>query len=124
MDTSLVIAILAFASSTVGGYFAYRSSIQANRVESRKVDQTAYDRAIEFYQKQLDDANKQIERITSQMDKLNLQLDRVTIQLGAEQDISASLRKQVLVLQSQLGILGETIADLRSKINRRPSKGV
>src|SRR5215217_2336572 len=108
MDVSLAVSIVAALSAFACAYLTYKSSIRATDVESKKVDQVAYDKAIDYYEKQLD-------RVTQQVDRLNSQLEKVTNQLASEQDVSNTLRSQVRILQGQVELLNETLNQLRSR---------
>jgi peptidoglycan hydrolase CwlO-like protein len=108
MDVSLSVSIVAALSAIVGAYLTYRSSSRATDVESKKVDQVAYDKAIDYYEKQLD-------RVTQQVDRLSSQLERVNTQLASEQDVSNTLRNQVRILQGQVELLNETLNQLRAR---------
>jgi peptidoglycan hydrolase CwlO-like protein len=123
VDVSIVISLISLAGSVIGAYFIYRASVKATNVEDKKVDQAAYDRAIEFYQKQLDDMSKQIDRATAQVDRLNLQLDKVTSELGTERGTNAVLKSQVDILKNQAELLNNTIADLKARVGQRIARG-
>jgi peptidoglycan hydrolase CwlO-like protein len=119
MDVSIVISLISLAGSVTGAYFIYRASVKATNVEDKKVDQAAYDRAIEFYQKQLDDMTKQIDRATAQVDRLNLQIEKMSSQLGAERDVSNALKSQVAILKAQVEVLNDTMSELKSRVGQR-----
>lgn len=119
MHVEIIIAVVSFFTSIVSGYFVYRASTKATSVEGRKVDQEAFDRAVTFYQRQLDDATKQLDRITTQADRLGMQLEKVMTQLASEQDVSNLLRNQVRSLQLQVEVLSTTLADFRARIGEK-----
>lgn len=122
MDPAIIVAGISGGVAIVSIIFTYRSSIKATKVDEKKVDQAAYDRAIDFYQKQLDDATKQIDRVTSQMDRLNIQIEKMSTQLAGEQDISNTLRNQVYTLNTQVRLLNDTIIELRERLGQRYGK--
>lgn len=109
MNGSTISALIAAASAIVCAVLVFRSSSRASKIEEKKVDQSAYDQAVSFYEKQLD-------RITVQFDRVNSQLDKVTTQLASEQDVSNVLRNQVRTLQSQVDGLNLIIVDLKTQL--------
>ena len=117
-DPTVIIAVISAITALIGAFFTYRASVKATNVEDKKVDQEAYDQAILFYQKQLDDANKQIDRVTTQMDRMSASLERVSNQLATEQNVSTSLRSQVRTLDGQIELLRTTVADLRARLQQ------
>jgi septal ring factor EnvC (AmiA/AmiB activator) len=117
--TPIVVAVLAGVLGAVPGTLAYRASSRANDVNARKVDQEAYDRAVLFYTKQLDDANKQMDRVRVQIDTLQDQLGKVNTRLIEEQEASVGLRVQLRGLQSTVDILNRTIDDLKLRLEMR-----
>lgn len=108
MNPAVVIAAISAVAAVAAALITARTSLRASKVEDRKVDQSAYDQAIGFYEKQL-------ERVTTQMDRLNGQLDRVTTQLASEQDVSNALRNQVRLLQTQVDTLSQMLTDLKGR---------
>jgi peptidoglycan hydrolase CwlO-like protein len=122
MDPAIIVACISGVVAFTSIVFTYRSSIKATKVDEKKVDQEAYERAMDFSQQQLDYAAKQIDRMTSQIDRLNLQLESVSTQLSKEQDVSNAFRNQVRVLHSQVDILTGTIEDLRIRLGERLGK--
>lgn len=86
----------------LAAWFAYRSSSSANKVENRKVDNEAYEKAQAAYERLLD-------RLQRQVDVLQSNLDRVNGMLASEQDVSNKLRNQIRLLTSQLAELEATI---------------
>jgi small-conductance mechanosensitive channel len=109
--TPLLVAVLAGFLGSVPGVLAYRASTKANAQTERKVDGEAYERAQQFWEKQLGAADLQLERVRSQ-------LDRISDQLSKEQDISNYLRDQIRVLQGQVRILEDLVAELQNAPGR------
>lgn len=117
--TPIVVAMVAGMLGAIPGALAYKSSKRANAANERKVDQEAYDRAVLFYQRQVDDANKQLDRVQAQVDSLQDQLRRVNGQLFDEQEASAGFRSQIRGLQATVDILNSTINDLKVRLEVR-----
>ncbi len=106
--TPLLTGIIGGVPAIVAAGFAYRSSAAANRVEHRKVDAEAYERAREEYEKLLD-------RLQQQIDRMQSNIDRLYAQLASEQDISNTLRNQLRTLMAQVAELEAMIAMNRKK---------
>lgn len=117
--TPVVVALVAGLLGAVPGTLAFRASSRANDVNARKVDQEAYDRAIAFHSRMLDEANRQLDRVTAQLDRVTAQLERVNQELSKEQSGSRVLQQQVRALEQTVELLNATIADLRSKLSQR-----
>lgn len=118
MDAQVIIATVAAVTAIASAWFTYRASMKASQISEMKVDQEAYDRAVGFYQKQLDDAGKQVDRINLQMERLQTQLDRVSTQLDQEKNTSSILRSQITNLQSQVDTLNGRIIELRTQLDK------
>lgn len=98
MDSATVIAGGSAAIALVTAVLTFKSSAQANRANSRKVDLEEHRDAIERLRKIIEEQDRHMERV-------RLQLDRVQEQLAREQDVSMLLRAQVRALQDQVDVL-------------------
>lgn len=125
--TAVTVAALAGVPALAAAWYTYRASTRAataqaeaarmaTNLESRKVDQEAYDRAQAIYEKALAEAEKQAERMQKQVDQMRGQVDRLNEQLAKEQDVSNSLRNQVRTLQVSVDSMESTMVQLRAQL--------
>lgn len=125
MDTNVIIALVAGLASVAGAFVAYRASSQANLVNKQKVDSEAFDRSQQMYERMLSTQDKELTRLQGQVDRLNSHLDRTNEAVAREKDISETLRALVIALQRQVGVMEETIANMRAQLDteNRPTRG-
>ncbi len=124
MDTNVLIAIIAGGAATVGAYFSFRTSKQANAVSKRKVDSEAYDRSQQMYERMLNTQDKELNRLQGQVDRLNRELEQTNHALAQEKDVSSTLRHHVNTLQRQVNIMDETITNMRVQLNGDDGRGI
>jgi septal ring factor EnvC (AmiA/AmiB activator) len=117
--TPIVVATIAGIMGAIPGVLAWRASSKANALNSRKVDQDAYDKAVAFHSRLLDDANRQIDRVTGHLDRVTTQLDRVNEELAKEQSSNVILKGQIRALESTVQLLNDTINDLKARLAQR-----
>lgn len=108
MNASAVSAVIAAIAAISGAFLSYRAASGANRINSRKVDQEAYERAQAI-------TDKVIDRLQGQADRLALQMETVNNRLAQEMDVSNVLRDQVRTLRAQVDDLTITVANLRAE---------
>lgn len=114
-NNPMLIAAITAIPGMVAAVFAYRSSVQANRIGQRKVEVDAYDRSKAFYEGMLERAEKEISRLREQV-------SRLSDQLGQEQNVSQTLRIQVRDLQQTMGSMESTLAALRISLSSLQSR--
>lgn len=119
----IVIAAIAIVPTSVAGWWAYRSSmaanratVQMNRSNEKKVDAEVFERTQGLYDRAVAAARQEIDRLQAQQERFVAQLDRMTVELWAERETSGKLRGQVAQLQGQVATFEYTIAALRRQI--------
>lgn len=131
VDGAVVSATVAAGAAGFAAMLSYRSSTQANRASSRKVDIDEFTAAKDALQQIIAEQDKHNERLRTQLDRMNAQMDNVQSALAREQDVSHALRNELRALHGQVRAL-EVLVDaplaLRSKLpiardGAPPSKG-
>jgi septal ring factor EnvC (AmiA/AmiB activator) len=103
-------AMIAATAALATAGLSFRSSTRANRSGDRRVGLEEHRDAMARLQTIIDQQDKHQDRIRQQM-------ERVQDQLAKEQDVSAALRNQIMLLQIQLDELMRSRARLENMLN-------